>query len=63
MSECSIKTLKVCLYWIPLDEVLLDAEHGSHTHWELVTVTLKNSDGQKGTGYTYTGGKGDRAVW
>lgn len=58
-----IKTLQVSLYQIPLSEVLVDAEHGQHTHWELVTVTHKDSDGQEGTGYTYTGGKGGRAIW
>jgi L-alanine-DL-glutamate epimerase-like enolase superfamily enzyme len=37
--------------------VLSDAKHGDHTHFELVTVTVHTSDGLKGTGYTYTGGK------
>jgi L-alanine-DL-glutamate epimerase-like enolase superfamily enzyme len=45
-----------------LEEVLEDAKHGAHTHFELVTVTLTDADGIVGTGYTYTGGKGGRAI-
>ncbi|MEM1160779.1 MAG: mandelate racemase/muconate lactonizing enzyme family protein [Pseudomonadota bacterium] len=47
---------------VPLDEVLSDAKHGDHTHFELVTVTLRLSNGFEGTGYTYTGGWGGFAI-
>ena len=47
---------------VPLDEVLVDALHGDHTHFELITATLTSSDGTSGTGYTYTGGKGGHAI-
>ncbi len=47
---------------VPLDEVLEDAKHGAHTHFELVTATITTSDGLSGTGYTYTGGKGGHAI-
>ncbi|MGB7241875.1 MAG: mandelate racemase/muconate lactonizing enzyme family protein [Sulfitobacter sp.] len=47
---------------VPLAEVLTDAKHGDHTHFELITVTLRLADGSEGTGYTYTGGKGGRAI-
>lgn len=50
------------LYRVPLDEVLSDAKHGDHTHFELVTVTIRTADGREGTGYTYTGGFGGRAI-
>ncbi len=50
------------LYQVPLAEVLTDAKHGDHTHFELVTATLRLSDGIEGTGYTYTGGRGGHAV-
>ncbi len=50
------------LFQVPLDEVLSDAKHGDHTHFELVTVTIRLSDGSEGTGYTYTGGKGGHAI-
>ncbi|MGB5557066.1 MAG: mandelate racemase/muconate lactonizing enzyme family protein [Paracoccaceae bacterium] len=47
---------------VPLAEVLSDAKHGDHTHFELITVTIRLADGAEGTGYTYTGGKGGRAI-
>jgi L-alanine-DL-glutamate epimerase-like enolase superfamily enzyme len=50
------------LFTIPLPEVLSDAKHGDHTHFELITVTVRLDNGIEGTGYTYTGGRGGRAV-
>ena len=50
------------LYRIPLDEVLADAKHGDHTHFELITVTIRLADGREGTGYTYTGGRGGHSI-
>lgn len=50
------------LFHIPLAEVLMDAKHGDHTHFELVTATITLDDGREGTGYTYTGGKGGFAI-
>lgn len=47
---------------VPLAEVLVDAKHGAHTHFELITVTIERSDGLTGTGYTYTGGRGGHAI-
>ncbi len=49
-------------FQIPLAEVLSDAKHGDHTHFELITATVHLSDGRSGTGYTYTGGKGGQAI-
>lgn len=43
---------------VPLDEVLVDAKHGAHTHFELIMAITETDDGLTGTGYTYTGGKG-----
>jgi L-alanine-DL-glutamate epimerase-like enolase superfamily enzyme len=60
MSRISGTTAR--LYRVPLDEVLTDARHGDHTHFELVTVEIQTKDGLTGTGYTYTGGKGGRAI-
>jgi len=57
-----IQTIDVQLFNVPLDEVLTDAKHGDHTHFELITVTIKLLDGSEGTGYTYTGGRGGRAI-
>ena len=50
------------LFRVPLKEVLNDALHGDHTHFELVTVTVKSDDGMTGIGYTYTGGWGGHAI-
>jgi len=47
---------------VPLAEVLGDAMHGDHTHFQLVTVTVRLDDGTEGTGYTYTGGRGGQAI-
>jgi L-alanine-DL-glutamate epimerase-like enolase superfamily enzyme len=50
-------------YQVPLDEVLSDAKHGDHTHFELILTHITTEDGFQGTGYTYTGGKGGRAIF
>lgn len=63
MNENQIKTIRTALYAVPLPEVLTDAKHGDHTHFELVTVTIELLDGRQGTGYTYTGGKGGHAIF
>lgn len=62
MSVQNIKRIEAQLYKVPLAEVLSDAKHGDHSHFELVTVTVTLQDGQQGTGYTYTGGKGGHAI-
>lgn len=62
MSNDTIKQIETRLYAVPLAEVLSDAKHGDHTHFQLVTVTVTLADGREGTGYTYTGGKGGHAI-
>ena len=57
-----ITQVDVRVFDVPLAEVLTDAKHGDHTHFELVTATVRLKDGSEGTGYTYTGGKGGRAI-
>ncbi|MFY0653522.1 MAG: mandelate racemase/muconate lactonizing enzyme family protein [Cyclobacteriaceae bacterium] len=57
-----IKDVKVRLFEVPLPEVLSDAKHGDHYHFELVTATITLEDGSEGTGYTYTGGKGGHSI-
>lgn len=47
---------------LPLAEVLTDAKHEDHTHFELITATITTEDGFEGTGYTYTGGRGERSI-
>lgn len=58
----SIVSITTQLFVIPLPEVMADAKHGDHFHFELVTATVKLSDGREGVGYTYTGGKGGHAI-
>ncbi|MEM9987192.1 MAG: enolase C-terminal domain-like protein, partial [Bacteroidota bacterium] len=58
----SIAKIQSRLFKVPLAEVLSDAKHGDHTHFELVTTTITLEDGSTGTGYTYTGGKGGYAI-
>lgn len=57
-----IRTIEVRVFDVPLAEELADAKHGVHTHFELITATVRLEDGSEGTGYTYTGGKGGRAI-
>ncbi|MGB0849109.1 MAG: mandelate racemase/muconate lactonizing enzyme family protein [Thiolinea sp.] len=57
-----IKAIKTQLFNVPLAEVLMDAKHGDHTHFELITATVALEDGSEGTGYTYTGGRGGHAI-
>lgn len=58
----TITSVDVRLFHIPLAEVLVDAKHGDHHFFELITATVHLSDGSTGTGYTYTGGKGGHAI-
>jgi len=57
-----IKKIETRLFKVPLGEILSDAKHGDHSHFELITVTIELNDGSQGTGYTYTGGRGGSAI-
>ncbi|MEQ9691297.1 MAG: uroporphyrinogen decarboxylase, partial [Bauldia litoralis] len=50
----AIREIETRLFAVPLAEVLSDAKHGDHSHFELVTATVRLADGSEGTGYTYT---------
>src|ERR1700722_5227590 len=56
-----IATLDTALYPIELPVPLSDSTHGTMTHFELVTVRLRDEDGAEGVGYTYTTGAGGAA--
>jgi len=58
----AIQDIKVQLFNVPLAEILSDAKHGDHSHFELITATICLSDGSEGTGYTYTGGRGGHSI-
>ncbi|MEY8881302.1 mandelate racemase/muconate lactonizing enzyme family protein [Donghicola sp. XS_ASV15] len=57
-----IQSVDVRHFQVPLTEVLVDAKHGSHSHFEIITATVRLTDGTEGTGYTYTGGRGGSAI-
>ena len=57
-----INNLQTNCYRIPLPAVLSDSTHGMITHFQLITVRVRDSDGLEGVGYTYTVGKGGSAV-
>jgi L-alanine-DL-glutamate epimerase-like enolase superfamily enzyme len=57
-----ITTMDTGLYRIRLPVALSDSTHGTITHFELITVRLRDSDGAEGVGYTYTVGAGGSAV-
>jgi len=57
-----IQNIETKLFKVPLPEVLSDAKHGDHFDFELITTKITLEDGDEGTGYTYTGGKGGYAI-
>ncbi len=57
-----VRSVDTRLFQVPLAQVLTDAKHGDHTHFELITTQLTLSDGTTGTGYTYTGGRGGHSI-
>ena len=62
MRVTEIASVEVRAFDVPLAEVLSDAKHGEHTHFQLITATVTLQNGDSGTGYTYTGGKGGSAI-
>ncbi len=58
-----IEHLKVGFYRLPLREVLVDATHGEHHVFELITIEISDADGATGTGYTFTGGHNGGAIF
>jgi L-alanine-DL-glutamate epimerase-like enolase superfamily enzyme len=49
-----IASLECRAYRVPLPVALSDSTHGSITHFELITASLRDADGAEGLGYTYT---------
>lgn len=58
----TITALDAGLYRIPLTPPLSDSTHGLITAFELVTVRLRDSEGNEGVGYTYTVGRNGGAA-
>src|SRR5580765_4098390 len=61
-QHMKIAALETGLYRIELPVPLSDSTHGTMTHFELVTVRLRDADGAEGVAYTYTTGAGGAAV-
>lgn len=57
-----IESVAADLYRIPLATKLTDSTHGDMEYFELVTVTVRDVDGVRGVGYTYTVNAGGEAV-
>ncbi len=57
-----IASVTARLFNIPLDEILVDAKHGDHSHFHLITATITLEDRRTATGYSYTGGRGGQAI-
>ncbi|MHA1154066.1 MAG: uroporphyrinogen decarboxylase, partial [Alphaproteobacteria bacterium] len=49
-------------YRIPLPVTLSDSTHGEISHFELITLRLRDTEGAEGLGYTYTVGAGGAAI-
>lgn len=62
MTQTRIESIETQLFRVPLPKVMMDAKHGAHTHFELITATVRTADGREGVGYTYTGGRGGHAI-
>lgn len=58
----SIARIEARHFHLPLDEVMADAMHGDHTHFDLITARVIRQDGLEGVGYAFTGGFGGRAI-
>ena len=58
----AIETIKTGFYRLPLKEVLVDATHGEHHAFEVITVEVTDQDGASGVGYTFTGGHNGGAI-
>lgn len=58
----TIAAIDAGFYRIALPSVLTDSTHGEMSHFELVTVRIRDSDGAEGVGYTYTVGAGGGGI-
>ena len=58
----TIATVQAERFSIPLPETLSDSTHGEMSHFELVTVRIRDHEGVEGLGYTYTVGNAANAI-
>jgi L-alanine-DL-glutamate epimerase-like enolase superfamily enzyme len=57
-----IESVEAGHYRIPLPVALSDSTHGTMEAFELVTVRVRDADGEEGVGYTYTTGRNGGAI-
>src|SRR5690349_7800474 len=57
-----ISSLETGLYRVQLPVALSDSAHRTMTHYELITVRLRDCEGAEGVGFTYTVGAGGAAM-
>ena len=57
-----LSAVECACYRVPLPTTLSDSTHGDITHFQLVTVRLRDAAGAEGLGYTYTVGAGGTAI-
>jgi len=62
MLLVTIASIETACYRIPLPRTLSDSTHGRISHFQLVTVRLRDKNGSEGLGYTYTVGQGGLAI-
>jgi L-alanine-DL-glutamate epimerase-like enolase superfamily enzyme len=58
----TIAALESAHYRIPLDVPLTDSTHGVMDAFELITIRIRDSEGEEGVGYTYTTGRNGGAI-
>ncbi len=62
IAALTIAEVQADHYRIPLPVTLSDSTHGEISHFELITLRLRDAEGAEGLGYTYTVGAGGAAV-
>ena len=60
--KTTIADIRADHYLIKLPVTLSDSTHGQMTHFELVTVRIRDEGGREGSGYTFTVGTNGAAV-
>ncbi len=58
----AIASIETGFYRIPLPVVLTDSTHGAMSHFELITVRVRDGDGAEGVGYSFTVGRNGGAI-
>ncbi len=60
--KTTVAEIRADHYLIKLPVTLSDSTHGQMSHFELVTVRIRDQGGREGSGYTFTVGTNGAAV-